>query len=172
MVAHAHSLVGSGARRLGLSVYTEDALLAGMANPRVDVIQIPVSPVDTHLYRLALGVRNRPVAMIGRSLFAQGLLLANPRSVPLHLPALRLAIEKFQALAAEFGLNPIQLAVRWAQGLSGLSGIVIGLASRHQLEEYTQALLAGPLDGRLLEKLTQLPYVPPEESDARNWRRK
>jgi len=90
----------------------------------------------------------------------------------LHLPALRLAIEKFQALATEFGLSPIQLAVRWAQGVSGLSGIVIGLASRHQLEEETQALLGGPLDEGPLEKLRQLPYVPPEESDARNWRRK
>ena len=171
-VTRAHSLIGSGAHRLGLSVYTEEALLAGLANPHVDVIQIPVSPVDTHLYRSALGVRNRAVAIIGRSLLAQGLLVANSRSVPLHLPALRLAIEKFQALATEFGVSPIQLAVRWAQGLSGLSGIVIGLASRHQLEEYTQALLGGPLDERLLEKLRQLPHVPPEESDARNWRRK
>ena len=170
-VARARSLVGSGAERLGLSVYTEEALLAGVSNPLVDVIQIPVSPVDTRLYRLALRLRNREVAFVGRSLLAQGLLVSNPRLVPTHLPSLKLAIEVFQRLSGEFGLSSIQLAARWAQSLPGLSGIVIGLASNNQLQEYTEALSAQPLDERLLEKLTQLPYVPPEESDARNWRR-
>lgn len=170
-VTRARSLIGSGAHRLGVSVYTEDALIAAMANPHVGVIQLPVSPVNTRLYRLAIGARNREVAIIGRSLLAQGLLIADPQAVPLHLPALRLAIEKFQGLAAELGLSPLELAVRWANGLAGLSGIVIGLASQQQLEECTDALVGRPLDERLLESLSQLPYVPPEELDARNWRR-
>lgn len=170
-VARACSLVGAGAGRLGVSVYSEDALLAGLANHHVDVIQLPVNPLNTHLFQVALKARDREVAIVGRSLFAQGLLLADPRFVPTHLPSLRRGIEEFQQLAGELGLSPLQLAVRWSQGLTGLSAMVIGLTSRSQLGEFTGALGLQPLDARVTQRLSQLPTVPSDELDARNWRR-
>ena len=170
-VTRTRQLIGSGAYRLGVSVYSEDALLAGIANPHVDVIQLPVNPINTHLYRLALEAQNREVTILGRSTLAQGLLTADPRSVPAHLPSLRLAIEGFQELSLEFGVSALQIAVGWSRSLIGLRGIVVGLTSTSQVAEYMDALLSPPLDQNVLERLTHLPDVPLEELDARNWTR-
>lgn len=67
--------------------------------------------------------------------------------LPPRLPA----VEAYCSLAADWGLPPASLALRFVLGRPLVASAVIGATSEAQLAELLAAAQAGPLDAELLE---------------------
>jgi aryl-alcohol dehydrogenase-like predicted oxidoreductase len=145
-VDDATCLIGDSVEQLGVSVYDIDQMIAGFDHPSVSVIQIPVNPLSRRLADEAFKRRSTASKVIGRSVFAQGVLLIEPALLPQQVSYLAKPIAEFHALCREIQRPIDQVLLMWAQGFAGLDGVVIGTASETQLRRLVECLSATPLD--------------------------
>jgi aryl-alcohol dehydrogenase-like predicted oxidoreductase len=131
-------------QRLGVSIYAAEDL-EGVNPGLLDLVQLPLSLLDQRLLKDGTLARLRAsgTAIHARSLFLQGLLLTPgaqwPPWVSTEMRAHQLALE---ALALERGCQLIDLALGFARDQDDLEAVVIGVCSRHELAELSEAWLA------------------------------
>jgi D-threo-aldose 1-dehydrogenase len=153
---------------LGTSVYSIDALRASLTHPHVDVVQIPVNPLQPALAAFAQNKQCKQI--FGRSLLAQGLLTASPENLPPSTAHLEPSITAFQSACNELGRTPLEVALLWSRDHPSLDGLIIGAASIAQLRE-TSTILSSPslsLDERALIDAVNQPTG--ATMDPRTWR--
>ena len=78
-----------------------------------------------------------------RSIFAQGFLVANSNQNATSEVAR--SVGAFQDVARSLGIDPAELAFRWALAYPELDGIVLGIAQLEELELVGSWSEAGPL---------------------------
>lgn len=127
--------------KIGISVYEGREAERVLERFKLDIVQLPVnlfdqrSVQDGSMERLA----QRGVELHARSIFLQGLLLMEPATLPSHLAAAKEPLSQLRLKLASHGLTPLQGALSFAQNLSALTQIIVGVHSRAHLFEILQA---------------------------------
>lgn len=119
--------------RAGASIYDADDLGRALAVfPDLDLVQVPGSIVDQRLLddpRLA-AIRERGGQVHVRSAFLQGLLLADPDTLPPYFDELRPAVLELRDRAG----TPLGAALRFLRDHDGVDGVVVGATTPDELQ--------------------------------------
>lgn len=128
--------------RIGASVYNGAQIDALLQRYPLDLIQLPLSLLDQRLLRGGQldRLQARGVEIHVRSVFLQGALLMAPEALPMHLADLRPQLEEIARRAGRLGINSLQAALRFVDGLPQVSAIVCGVDSRAHFDELAAAL--------------------------------
>ena len=128
-------------QRLGVSIYAAEDL-KGVNPTLLDLVQLPLSLLDQRLLQDGTLVRLRAAgtAIHARSLYMQGLLLTPAKKWPPWVsPEVRANQHALEAIALERGCRLIDLALGFARDQDNLEAVVIGVCSRHELAELSEA---------------------------------
>ena len=132
--------------KIGISAYVADAPAMLAARFRPDVMQVPFSLVDQRLLKDGTLERlvDLGVEIHARSLFLQGLLLmALP---PNHLKQAAPHLDALRAHLAEAGTTPLAAALGFVLSRPEVSIGLVGVGSRHELDEILMSLTTPPPD--------------------------
>jgi aryl-alcohol dehydrogenase-like predicted oxidoreductase len=141
---------GGRCGRIGVSVYRPDEAATIMSRYPIGIIQLPASLVDQRFARAGILDRcaERGVEVHARSVFLQGFLLADPDRLPPTLAPYRPVVERVIARAADRHVPRTALLLAPLLRDSRISKLLVGLDSRHQLDEILAATLsAGSVEG-------------------------
>ena len=156
---------------VGVSVYSVEEALGAIATPGIDAIQHPVSVLDQRFLRA--GVLERAaqagVAIFGRSVYLQGVVTMAIPELPAPMTELGWILTRLRELAGDLTIE--ELALRYVASLSGVTGVVVGMETHEQMERNLAAVLAGPLDGPLVEAIgEEVPELPDDIINPGFWR--
>jgi aryl-alcohol dehydrogenase-like predicted oxidoreductase len=169
VVTAAGRLVGDGADALGASVYSVEEFEAANLTPDITVIQVPVNVLDRRFVRAPSGATDRAVVrIIARSVFLQGVLLADPAELPRAVAGLAPIVAGFRAIAAGHATTPAALALAWVQTRTRVDGVVIGVQDERELEEVVAAWRAD-VDADAIAEVDGLVPPAPALVDPRRW---
>lgn len=165
----AAELVGAGATALGASIYDLTQLDAALARPSVRVLQVPFNPFDR---RFAQGALPRAsvngIHVYARSVFLQGVLLADPSQLPRGVAALAEPVARFQGIANEHDVPPAALALAWVRTRMRLTGVLVGAQNPRELTELAAAWRANVPDDALAA-VDAMPQPALNLVDPRRW---
>jgi aryl-alcohol dehydrogenase-like predicted oxidoreductase len=169
-VNDAMCLIGDSVEHLGVSVYEVDQMSAGFDHPAVSVVQIPINPLLRRLADEAFKRRSSAIKVIGRSIFAQGVLLMEPEHLPRQVSPLANSLMELRALCALLGRPIDETLLMWARGFAGLDGIVVGVASEAQLLRLVECCSAAPLEPAERMLIDEWSLQVDVEIDPRMWK--
>jgi len=122
--------------RLGVSVYTNEELLALVEENDIEVVQAPFNLLDNHSRKSeifkALKKSGKDVHV--RSVFLQGAFFMEDKDFPKRMLPLLEEVRKVRKIAMEFGVDVGALALQYACSKPYIDGVLIGLDSLEQLE--------------------------------------
>jgi aryl-alcohol dehydrogenase-like predicted oxidoreductase len=162
-------LVGEFVGALGASVYSMEACRAALRHERVGVVQIPANPLKRDVLEAVTACDRADAHVFARSLLGQGVLTADVATLPAKVAHLATAIEKFQKACFAMGRSPLEVCLLWARDTPVLDGLIIGAASRGQLEEIATMLSRPALSYEELEMIDALERPDPDMFDPRTW---
>lgn len=153
--------------RIGVSVYSPAELEAALeVFPDLSLVQVPANVLDFSLLEsdLMTELRSRGVHVHVRSVFLQGLLLADPAQLPAFFTPIVPALEQLRALAATTGRSVLELVLGKMRTHPAVDAVVFGATTADELADVTHAweLAATVAD-------YALPEVPRELLDPRQW---
>jgi aryl-alcohol dehydrogenase-like predicted oxidoreductase len=155
------------AKRIGVSVYSEEAILQNKkVLPELTVFQVPENIWDRRLVhsKKVLRLSEDDNSFNIRSIFLQGLLLMQPADLPTQLRNVAPKLQEFIDFAHENSLTTLELCTAYARSISWASGIIVGVASLGQLKEIQKASALLPEGwGEVI------PRLPIEVVDPRRW---
>jgi aryl-alcohol dehydrogenase-like predicted oxidoreductase len=120
-------------------------------HPEVAAMQLPANLLDRrHRDSGAFAAAAaREVALFIRSAYLQGLLLMPEDAVPLALRAVLPVRRRLDRLAAQAGITPAALAVRYLLGLPGVTSVLTGVETPEQVRDNLAVFAQGPLPADL-----------------------
>lgn len=166
VVQSMHDLVPQGlADRVGLSSYDPGKALALCRQYGFQVVQVPANALDQRIFqpRLLESFSKNGVEVQIRSVFLQGLLLAEPPATRRVPELVRKYARDFRAQCAAEGLSPVRGALSQVLEPFHQSKVVIGVVLPEELAEIVQGMKS---PGRL--KCLD-PNVWQPEFDPRTW---
>jgi aryl-alcohol dehydrogenase-like predicted oxidoreductase len=136
----------------GVSVYDAgqlDALLqrySGVQRP-FDIVQLPASIADQRLLRAPCVQRlhEMGVELHARSLYLQGLLLADPDFVEARFPGKGTWLRRLQAWSLANGLDPVQACLSFFRSTPLLRVAVIGVTNAAEWQQLAAAWHSAPV---------------------------
>lgn len=153
----------------GVSVYTEDELVAVFRKFSPDFVQVPASILDRRFLspRVVELFQSRGVSMQVRSVFLQGLLLLEPDEIPRSFSEVIPALSQINEVAQDLGLTRTELAVTFISKANHIGSIVLGVNSIEQFRQLDSAIANSALDLSGVE----WPTVSDQLLDPRGWGR-
>ncbi len=155
------------AKKIGVSVYSESAVLACKeVLPELSVFQVPENICDRRLV-YSTAIKNMALdgnSFMVRSIFLQGLLLMQPNSIPQDLKLSREGLQQLIDFARDNSLTVMELCLAYANSISWANGFVVGVASLSQLMEIQKSSSLLPIGW---EK--SISTLPVEILDPRKW---
>lgn len=155
--------------RIGVSVYDGVQIDRAIQGFDLDLVQLPLNPLDRRLIdggqlgRLA----ERGVEVHARSLFLQGLILANPAKIPPWLDPVRSGVIDLQARFAAAGLSPIEGVFAWASGLP-VDCFICGVTTVAELQDIASAAEKAQRNGPGVD-LAGAPSIDPIYLNPAQW---
>jgi aryl-alcohol dehydrogenase-like predicted oxidoreductase len=137
LMAKARELQGRGLiGKIGVSVYDGDEIDAVMEKHGAEIIQAPINVLDQRLLESGhlRALQAAGVEVHARSVFLQGLLLMDPKSLPPHLAKGKAPLQAFRALAQDHSLTPLEAALGFVLGLLQVDVALVGVNDAAQLE--------------------------------------
>lgn len=155
LVHHAGDLLGEGGdklyraletlkaegvvERLGVSVYSVEESRAATQRFGIDAMQLPLNVLDQTF--VATGelqrLKTAGVEIHTRSAFLQGVLLAD--TLPAFLHALAPGFDRFRAVCAATGANPLEGSLAFLRQQAEIGQVVVGVVERGQLDQIAAA---------------------------------
>lgn len=136
--------LGTRSRGIGAAVYTDQLNFPLLEFAEIQTIQIPFNVLSPLVSRKKVSEWKIAGKTINaRSIFAQGFLVANSNQNATSEVAR--SVGAFQDVARSLGIDPAELAFRWALAYPELDGIVLGIAQLEELELVGSWSEAGPL---------------------------
>lgn len=157
------------ARRIGLSVYDGDEIALGRRDLEPDVIQAPINLLDRRLIESGdlAALAASGIDVHARSVFLQGLLLADPDRIPDRAPPTsRAVLIGLRRMLDEAGWSPLAASLKFVQEQPGVSRVIVGVTSADELAD----IVAAATDERRLGSLGSLPSdMGSDLIDPRRW---
>lgn len=155
--------------KIGVSVYSEDDIRFSLAMfPDFQSFQILENICDRRFYnsKYLSELHNDGIELNIRSIFLQGLLLAEPSLIPPYLAGAKSTITDFDNLVTKVNSSRLEYCVAYAKGISWASNIVIGVGSLSELIAITNVQIS--LTRKQIEKI---PELPSNLKDPRYWKK-
>lgn len=154
------------ASSIGVSVYSSEELDFFSGVPGISVIQLPIHLLSEATVNATARLGAHRPSIYARSVFLQGLLLANPSDVPGRL---RQSITNFVDLSDQLGIPRIQLALGWVLGQKNIDGVVLGARTTSEIRQLAEAFTASKLSSEILDALSRIERPGEDLIDPRNW---
>jgi aryl-alcohol dehydrogenase-like predicted oxidoreductase len=134
-----------------VSIYEERQLERVLERHAIDLVQAPVSLLDQRLARRGWldRLKARGIEVHVRSLFLQGVLLADPGTLPARFEAFRDHLRRCHRRTRERGLSQLQAALAYVASLDACDVAIVGADSASQLREVLLELESLPAAGGL-----------------------
>lgn len=122
--------------KIGASVYEAGEIDRLLASRTVDLIQLPLSPLDRRLLDSGHidALASAGIEIHARSLFLQGLLLADPCTIPEQLAPIASVVAELDRLCAKAGLSRLQAILAFASRQDAISRFVVGVTNAYELQ--------------------------------------
>ena len=153
--------------RIGVSIYNLDELkLALSVFPDLNLLQLPANILDLNLLESdeVLRLKENGVEVHVRSVFLQGLLLADPHKLASFFEPLKPALIQLHKIASNSGKSVLELVLSKIRRHYSVDAVIVGATSALELEEITR----GWNSGSDFEDF-ELPSVSQEILDPRKW---
>lgn len=123
--------------KIGVSVYSPAQLTAILERYELDLVQLPFNVLSRDFLSSGLlaELARRGIEVHARSVFLQGLLLAEPATLPPFFEKLRPSLTRFAAAAAARGMTPAAAALAFVLAHSEVSVALVGFDSLAQLQQ-------------------------------------
>ena len=132
-------------RRLGVSVYEPDVLRRILDLYPIEVAQLPLNLLDQRFARDGLReLARRGIEVHARSVFLQGVLLADPAGLPSRFEAVCSRLSRLRAQAKSEGIAVQTIALGYVAAQHEVGRIVIGVQSADELQANIAAFTAIP----------------------------
>ncbi len=127
-------------KKIGVSVYTLEEAEMIMGRFPIEVIQIPVNILDQRFPKSGIlkELKNRGIEIHGRSIFLQGILLADPEALPSFFLPLKPLLHQYQHTLSKKGLTLIEGAMGYVHQLE-IDFTIVGAASESEWKESLSA---------------------------------
>lgn len=169
MLVALNSARGDLFAELGVSIYDESEFDLAIAHPLIDVIQLPYNLFDQRFGPERLGAAvGAGKKVFARSIFLQGLLLTEPRKLPVAVRSLRRKIVQFQETARRWSLTPLQGSLYFAQQNQNLSAIIVGASNEKELHDIHLASCSEEFRG-FYDDLQSQQWPAWPDTDPRRW---
>ena len=131
--------------KIGISIYAPSELDQLMPNMHFDIVQAPVSVLDSRMLDSGWMARLSTLGceLHARSVFLQGLLLMSPNNRPAQFDLWQPLWSKWSAWLSDSGLTPLQACLRHVFSTPGIAKVVLGIESVAQLEQILSATEGG-----------------------------
>lgn len=153
--------------RIGVSIYNlEDLKLALKVFPDLDLLQLPANILDLNLLESdeVLQLKENGVEVHVRSVFLQGLLLADPIKLASFFEPLKPALIQLNKNASDSGKGVLELVLAKIRHHDSVDAVIVGATTVLELEEIT----CGWNSGSDFDDF-ELPSVSQEILDPRKW---
>lgn len=162
------ALRGSGlADRAGVSVYTPEEALSAVELVGADLVQVPCNLLDQRFAGGCIAaLADHGVGVHVRSVFLNGVLLAEPDELRGSLASLAEPVRRIRLTASRLNTTPLRLALSFVRDTLGAQAVVFGAFELEQLQAILAAWSAQPLPEMLWADLA----APPGAAiDPRDW---
>lgn len=131
--------------QIGISVYDSEDIDRALELFRPDVVQVPLNLFDQRLKRSGHIARMRDlgIQIHARSAFLQGVLLAQPSSLPAYFRQFDRQFARYNELLGVSGVSRIAACLGFMIEQSGCDFVIVGVTDRSELEEIVSSLPAG-----------------------------
>ncbi len=157
-------------KKVGASVYSNEECEFSLNNNVYDVIQAPISILDTYMYSELLETNKNKCEIIARSVFLQGTLFnrGDIRSKIHQSESMLQYLSQIDYLVDKHGLNLLNLACSFVLALPHVTNIIIGTASQNNLLKIMEVVRA-QLPKELFGEVKALSDQYKEWTNPRNW---
>ncbi|MGB1893034.1 MAG: aldo/keto reductase [Candidatus Latescibacterota bacterium] len=158
--------------RWGVSTYGLAAPLHALSFPDVfTALQVPYNALDRSAASdLFPQARDAGIDIVVRSIFLQGLLSESVnRRLPPTMSPLANALSIFRETAADAGLSPAELALRYVAYQEGIRVTLFGSTLIEELEQNLRFYEAGPLPADLIERIQDIEVADRDLLNPGNW---
>ena len=157
-------------KKIGVSIYSAEECKFALENNVYDVIQLPISILDSSIYSNLISDNSINKEIIGRSIFLQGVLF-NREDIKNKIKQSKKVfnyISKLDDLASEYNIDLITMACSFVFSLMKVDGIIIGTNVEKNLIDIINASKF-KMTKELRVKLTELSCEYKEWGNPRNW---
>ncbi len=157
-------------RFFGASCYGEEVPLTVLENPRFDTLQVPFNVLDRRvIQRVFPKAIQRGVGILVRSAFLRGVLASDVDFVPERLAPVREAALRIFSQSRRTVQNLSEMALRFCLSFDGVSSVIIGVRSVHELESDIADAEKGTLPPEQVYRLCQVSVQDERLLDPQNW---
>lgn len=131
--------------KIGISIYQPDDMRNVLAMGQPDIIQVPLSILDTRLYRSGFlyQLKSMGIEVHARSVFLQGLLSFSKAKINDKFPQVSTCFERLTEVAKKQGLSLATYSLAWVNSLNSVDKIVIGVDTGVDLMSNVAQVKAG-----------------------------
>jgi aryl-alcohol dehydrogenase-like predicted oxidoreductase len=151
-------------RYIGCSVMTPQGAKAILATGEADALQVPVNLLDRRFEQSGIfrDAADKSIAVFGRSVYLQGLLLMAEADIPSALQSILAIRRELQTMAMGASLSLAEMAARYVLGMEGLSCALVGMETVEQMKKNLSYFLKGPLPADLNAAIVKIVPTLPE----------
>jgi aryl-alcohol dehydrogenase-like predicted oxidoreductase len=157
-------------RKIGASVYGEEAAVAAIDDGGYDCLQIAYSVLDRRPEsRLFAKAAENNVGLVARSVLLKGALTDRDRYLPDALAELKITVRQMRNVAAREQMTLPELAYRYVLSQRLPQTALVGTASVEELEQAIDFARRGPLSGLQIEAIRSLAMPDAYHLNPANW---
>jgi aryl-alcohol dehydrogenase-like predicted oxidoreductase len=124
-------------QKIGASVYTAVEIEELIKRYPLDIIQIPINVFDQRLIQTGhiKELKSREIEIHARSVFLQGLLLANAKRLHPYFESIRYQLAAYHQYLSTMNISKVEGAIHFLSQLDEIDTILVGVDSIEQLHE-------------------------------------
>lgn len=157
-------------RRVGVSTYGAIDAAAALDADWCDVVQVEYSILNASVVRHIVARRRTGQELVARSILCKGLLTPRWQESPAVARGLEPTLEALAQTSADWGMPLNELAVRFALDTPGLDVVLIGVASREELESACRAAGREALTGDRMATLGAFDRSADDAAHPERWK--
>ena len=129
-------------KKIGISIYSPEILADIISKYSIDVVQAPLNIFDRRI--ISSGwlrkLADKNISFIARSVFLQGILLADPIDLPVYFHKWNLHFEKWINFLQENSLSALEASLQFVAQAPEVDKLIVGVESESQFSEIIGAL--------------------------------
>ncbi len=124
-------------KKIGVSIYHPDELVALYNEADFDIVQSPLNPLDQRLIESGWLDRlsSKNIEIHTRSVFLQGLLLMKQDLIPVKFKKWTTVLNDWHNFLIKNNVNPLNACLKFSTSFKGVSKVIVGVNTENQLRE-------------------------------------
>ena len=156
--------------KIGVSIYSKEECKFALDGDLYDVIQLPVSIMDSFIYSELIDGRHTDKEIIARSVFLQGILFnrGDIKAKVRQSASMFKFLEEMDRLALEFKTDLFAMACAFVLSLPEVDAMIVGTSARENLLRIVNSSKL-TMPAELTSELCRLSFEYKEWGNPRNW---